>query len=586
MSQLTQNNIATNIGDIIQIKFTVPYENVQSVSKFSDLIIGETPNRFFIKHFRWAKDAATVTNQTFSAWITLTEANITTIPFIVGDTLWFEFKYERGGTDDTGVLEIEEIDLTVLSVDHNKTYETPPSSITSCPGANSCAGIIAACDSELWDPYSQAMNAICILDQMNCAVADIWGHCVWYFKTTADPDSKDAILKEYSLYNVIDKKQIKIMVPDNEFPDNAIQYNMYDPDFEAPFEIQIVRSHFERAFGQNKRPEERDFLYFPLMDRIWEVHSAYLFKDFMQNGSYYKVSLYKWQDKVNVDKGDFSEELDDMTLNFEEVLKNDVENEYIRVTKPQIFNTTSIGAYDHVRNLINNDLTIKEYDLNNYYTVVGKYFYELPEITKGQIAVEYKQPVNVYGDGASTNDITFTCWFTPQKKNWSSGNTDRIFGGASGATGFNIDVQYNLINRNIEGMNIWVNGTQYTFHDQAFTTLRKDIWYALIVNLDNTHSQLTVYLWSMKPNSEKTTILNLLYTGTENITPKRMYIPGMNFCLYGCDLYITGIRLFKHPIEEEVQPKILNQYIVKDHHYALIVDNVIPPLRLPRVAIR
>jgi phenylalanyl-tRNA synthetase alpha subunit len=58
-----------------------------------------------------------------------------------------------------------------------------------------------------------------------------------------------------------------------------------------------------------------------------------------------------------------------------------------------------------------------------------------------------------------------------------------------------------------------------------------------------------------------------------------------NFTLVGGTLGITNIRIWKESIEEEKQPIVLNQYVVRDSHLSLTIDNAIIPLRLVKVAV-
>jgi hypothetical protein len=44
---------------------------------------------------------------------------------------------------------------------------------------------------------------------------------------------------------------------------------------------------------------------------------------------------------------------------------------------------------------------------------------------------------------------------------------------------------------------------------------------------------------------------------------------------------ITNIRIWKKPIEEELQDLVLSQYVVKDTHLTLLLDNASPQLLLP-----
>jgi len=46
---------------------------------------------------------------------------------------------------------------------------------------------------------------------------------------------------------------------------------------------------------------------------------------------------------------------------------------------------------------------------------------------------------------------------------------------------------------------------------------------------------------------------------------------------------LTNIRIWKKPIEEELQSLILSQYVVKDTHLTLLLDNASPELMLQDV---
>ena len=59
--------------------------------------------------------------------------------------------------------------------------------------------------------------------QLSAMASNLFGFCVKYYKTKADQRSKDVILKEYSLFDVIASGDIKIMIPDNELPTRDIQ---------------------------------------------------------------------------------------------------------------------------------------------------------------------------------------------------------------------------------------------------------------------------------------------------------------------------------------------------------------------------
>jgi hypothetical protein len=71
--------------------------------------------------------------------------------------------------------------------------------------------------SNLFNPYSvgQSLN---IYNQMSTLISNMFGFCVTYFKTEPNARSRDVVLKEYSIEHVVDKHDVKILVPDNALP--------------------------------------------------------------------------------------------------------------------------------------------------------------------------------------------------------------------------------------------------------------------------------------------------------------------------------------------------------------------------------
>ena len=76
---------------------------------------------------------------------------------------------------------------------------------------------------------------------MSRLVSNMFGFCVLYFKTEANATSRDVVLKEYSIEKVIDKQNVKILVPDNQLPTRELQFNTMMIDYPVQFEIHIVK---------------------------------------------------------------------------------------------------------------------------------------------------------------------------------------------------------------------------------------------------------------------------------------------------------------------------------------------------------
>lgn len=608
--QISSNNITYNEGDTLLIDFSNYFPYIGSIESidldFSPLETAHNGHDIFI---RWTYDIEKLDRATgkphvvWSAWVQLPNEKTTDQSIFSkilrneSDSFDLQFKLVRKGTQ-SGARRVSRIVIEYTHGPLPESVSVPPIKIeackaNSCPTTNFSTGITVKCDTNLFRPYDVINPAIKLYHEISCAVSDMFGHCVRYFKTQAKTESADPILKEYSLYDVTEVKDIKVLVPDNQFPDNAIRFLPYDMDFGDGLEVHIVREHFERAFGYDDLPEQKDYIYFPLIDRIFEVNSAYLFRDFMANESYYKVMLYKWQDKLNVmrENPEIDQYVNDLHESLDDVLGPEIEKEYIEITKPMQYQTIAIGGYDHVRSHINENLVIENKDLTNYFTIVGKYFYDMTRgMNWNDIAVKYKLKVN----RGPTANTAFTMWFKPRHGGTSTNNYDTLLDGynSNEQKGFYLSLNYNGITGPASSISLRSNSQILTF-DKNFPTLTNNDWYALVVNHMNEFGQASVHIWKMKYNSSlpptgqpKTTDLQLIFTQVLDMNSAEINPTDTIFQLRAGTLYQTNIRVWDESMEEEVQPVTLNQYVVREQDIALLIDNSVNPLRLIREYVR
>ena len=613
--ELISNNVTYQEGDTLLITFDKPFRYVSSINGISfDFTPLDNPYTWHDVEIRWSYDVAQLDRATgkphivFSAWESYStggviNSNIASLysRILEKDAFDLQFRLTRKGTE-SGARTVSRLAIDFTT--HNPPETAPISpfgketcNAKSCSTTNFGSGVTLKCDeNSLFRPYDVMAPGIQLYSDLACAVSEMFGHCVRYFKTEAKLESADVILKEYSLFEVKDVKDIRIMVPDNAFPDNALKFLPFDMDFEEGMEVHIVREHFERAFGQDNLPEQKDYLYFPLIDRIFEVHSAYLYRDFMMGQYYYKVMLYKWQDKDNVMRNDpaIDNYVNALHENLDEILGVETQREYDEVTKPLQYNTTSVGGFDKVRSVINTTLKIETRDLTNYFTVVGKYFYDMTSLSQNELAVVYKQAVN----RSSTENTAFSMWFKTLKTNFGRLQTntrDIIFEGYNDAEskGYRLAVNYvagTTPNSAVIGdITATINAQQIVYDN--LPTIQADKWYAIVFNHMNEFSQATLHIWEMKynpnqPSQNKTTDLKLIYVKTAPITPQQVNPTNTAYKLYGGTYGVTNLRIWKESIEEEKQPIVLNQYVVKDNDLALIIDNAIPPLRMVKEYVR
>ena len=639
--KFTSNNITYRDGDSLIISFNGPFTHVSKFVEYTETLLPDpTSNDYLITNIRWSSDF-----QTWSPWILMAIDPNTgmkvfpTMDFDSGSSIYLEFKVIRVSNPEPPTpnpLTLDEIIIT-FDTDVPESEYVPPTH-TICPSGDYYKGIRIDCeDGTLFRVYDLMGPAIQLNRELALTVSEMFGWNVCYFKVAADGRTKDVILKEYSLYNVSDIKNIRVVVPDNQFPDNKIMFTPFDMNFEEPFEVHIVKEDFERAFGYCVRPEERDYLYFPLENRLYKVESPYLYKDFMRDGVYYKANLVKWQDSQNIiNTGSTAAEeaaviIDDLTQSFD-IFDDEKEKEFTQITKPLQYNTINVGKWDFVRSDINEKLDIAKHDINNYFTIVAKYAYNLKSVDYNDLAVRYKTLVDL----PETEDRVYLFWFRTNRDVFTNnpiGPTlineypvgdpseglgyDILFDGTGGGTsGIQLNLQYGDTNSDnvyvTKGMEVKINGASYVFNknylepwpDQKFPNLVQDAkqlqntvlvdsrkWYAGVLNISNAHQNINFNVWEMQFDPSKpayvqqTTQLKLIFGETMDFT-KQSITPGAYYELKGGPLEITNIRLLTELINEENQPLMLNRYTVRDNQYARMIDNALPPLNMTREPVR
>ena len=149
-----------------------------------------------------------------------------------------------------------------------------------------------------FNPYA-VNRALNLYQDLSLMVNNVFGLEANYYSVQPQARGKDVILREYTIFNVVDEKCVKLLVPQNQFPDNKINFDPFGLQFEEPFEVQIDKRYFEGIFGKGSQPRKRDIIYFPLTNRIYEINSTYLFRDFMNAPVYFKIELKKYQPKSN-----------------------------------------------------------------------------------------------------------------------------------------------------------------------------------------------------------------------------------------------------------------------------------------------
>jgi hypothetical protein len=131
-----------------------------------------------------------------------------------------------------------------------------------------------------------------------------------------------------------------------------------------------------------------------------------------------------------------------------------------------------------------------------------------------------------------------------------------------------------------------INGTYFKYNLKSQNaTLIKDSWYGIVINLNSIAKQLSLFVYetvqpsgAINPNIDSS--LTNIFTETKVYEPVEVQNSN-RWRLLGCSMDITNIRIWKKPIEEELQDLLLSQYVVRDTHLTLLLDNAAPQLLLP-----
>ena len=600
------------------------YSGIKSLTGFTCVVSGETDETYYNKEFRYSSDKIL-----WSDYKSLTNKNLLGVK-IYDDKVYIQYRFTQVGP---GELSVESISL---DVDYVNDTESP---IPECfwNKGTSTPQIVynQGSNGNLFNPYSvgQSYN---IYQQMSTLISNMFGICVLYFKTEPNSKSRDVVLKEYSIEKVIDKQNIKILIPDNQLPTRELNFNQLMIDYNIQFEINIVKSEFWKVFGEGTHPDPHDYLYFSnYLNKMYMVDSVSDPDDFGYVASYWRVSLVPYQEMKSVQFGNdnLMEDTESLIFSAEGKFKEEMEEEIADNRKDNQLNDVGMleQGQDPLRRILHENVRIVEENIYSDWTIIAKQYYNLSTINKGDVAVEY------WNKGLSSDDermISFAFRPTNMKnvsenvmidsiiangdmvrlkvKFWDKlldkGNMIKV----SRVIGINgwykiVDVNKGklFVDINVpydERMKVQSCGKLVCYEanncvyvgDGFEITQMPD---RMIVRLDGKDYDYNFEGFSEFKQKWYFCVLGLkrglsnmwLYEvkGSETInnshgeivkigcTPNELGSFNVDgYCgLKGCNLHLTNFRIWSKLCEEDLHKLILSQYVVDDTHNTLVVDN-------------
>ena len=600
------------------------YTGIKSITGFTCVVTGETDKVYYDKEFRYSSDKIL-----WSDWKSLTNKNLSGVK-IYDNKVYIQYKFTQVSPGD---LTVESISLDVDYVNDkespipecfwNKSVSTPQIVFHQGAGSN------------LFNPYAvgQSYN---IYQQMSTLISNMFGICVLYFKTEPNSRSRDVVLKEYSIEKVIDKQNIKILIPDNQLPTRELNFNQLMIDYNIQFEINIVKSEFWKVFGEGSHPDPHDYLYFSTyMNKMYMVDSVSDPDDFGYVASYWRVSLVPYQEmkSVQFDNDNLMNDTESLIFSAEGKFEEEMKEEIADNRKDNQLNNVGIleQGQDPLRRVLHENVRIVEETIYNDWTVIAKQYYNLSTIDKEDIAVEYWN-----NDLSSDDERMISFAFRPTNmrnvsenimidsvvnnngkvrlklKSWDKlldrGNRikiSRVFGVNGWHDISNIDKSKSSIDIDVDyvdtmrvlscGKLVIYEANTCVYFGDDFSIIQmpdkmvvkldgKDYDY-IFKDLDEFKSKWYFCVLGMKRGMSNMWLYEVKGSDTLNNTHSEIVKIGCvpnelgsfnvkGYCgLKGGNLHLTNFRLWSKLCEEDLHKLILSQYVIDDTHNTLIVDN-------------
>lgn len=481
-----------------------------------------------------------------------------------------------------------------------------------------------------FDPYSQTKKIGEWYNYLANSTNKILGWTVDYHITDPDGNGIDKYLHEYQLFNIKEVQKIKIIVPENNFPDNQVQINEFMLDMMDTFQIIILKDEFHKAFGIEKRPAQKDIIFFCQANRMYRVRHAQVHRDVMYMGIYYNVVLEKYEKLANEQNLSQTSKtiIDTLTHNntIDSLFGDDMRKEENKIVTKQFKPTT----HEVYRLNMNPNLNIVKKDIFNSLkgTLIADNYYNLSSLSANTSAVTYtmQDPILEVSDNRSFNLwLNFNNKYDPNKI-----IDETVYQSYYVETGITFNLLDNYNSYLQKGYKIWyankqfgltINDIDYILDYSAVTT---NIWYGLSINIDNRQRNISIDLFKRnykynitmfnssyksvvidsenttgityytsvgyKPvkNTEqniklvKTDLINIASVTYSDITPNSFNI-NETITIYSSNIKLTNIRIYTDVIPNESKSNTLIQRIVQDSDYLLLADNATNILYTPNV---
>jgi len=566
-------------------------EYASKIVNFKDSVsIGSNDIQLLNRFFRYSKN-----KDIWSMWYDIdngSSPNMSEIAAIIlnpDEDFYVELKYEYdNGTNNTLPDSIVINFATIyIELDGPKVTLGDITPNVACSD-ESCLSVVINRDPS-FDPYAVG-DMTKLAQNMSFAVNQIFGLDSVYFHTSPVEGAGDYIFKEWNLYDVDAMKCVKIALPGNKFPDNMPYFHEDGLDYEEPFEVHIDKIYFESIFGKEAEPRNKDFVYFPLVNRIYKISGAYLKRGFMMQHIFWRLMLTKFKPNINyILKAEETQYLDNLLLNSENTLSEIANKETEDALMPKQYKTIS-ERFDETRRALNENLIMKQLSLYYNYNMFIEYYYDQNEMLDDTYPVVYKESPKLNDE---VQNITYTSLF---KMNSDTTMIELLYGKeipgspsspSDDTSGIHL---YGMYDAALELINIFI-----VINDIIEIVTIEDVeidkWYGIILQASVEFNQYSLFVYDTTVDSidegnitdfnlKKRHIVQVAYSSPN---PLEFNVDAY-YTIKKSNIDLANIRIFKTNIKEEQHSYILSSLFVKNESDLILIDNCRPRLNAPFIA--
>lgn len=540
--------------------------------------------------FRYSGD----NGRTWMPWTPLNDANLAATRFNPTRFSKFEFAFTKSGPGAAVVYDLELVGEFQNVTCGNRTMARLGLKSACAMDGQACSpdegatpynpldwkpSEDASCIRGTYNPYalSHQKGQYVYVGNM---LARMYGHAVSYFRVDPDANGTDFMLHEHQLYNIVDMKTLKAVVPDNQFPDGQLKIAHFDLSLLETFEVQVTKDEYKSVFGPPFRPTKNDILHFCELNLLFEVEKTIPHRGPFNTELYYRLVLRKYSQKANVSSAAAPAAAADLlqamikNTTFSDLFGDAVKDDQDQITKTQqqqpLSKLTGITVSPQVSVRLNN--------LTNSTLVISSSMYAIPvPLNKELAAVSYGGLDNVL---TQADNRAVSMWFKTEK--YDAGWTYTLFNNRDSVLGYGLTLHDGLL--------------QFSLNSQTFlldaSDVREGIWYCALVNVDQRQRQLEMCLYVRQnettPHKAKTSELVLLNGALHALAPQH-FTHAAQACIGGVsqpvrrktEYYVTNFRLYRQVVQDDARDHVLNAPVIRDADLLLFADNGDAKMTLP-----